>query len=208
MPTQRKNTNGMRSVKEPKRLGSQKRVADLLASGARLFADKGFEAVTMTEIAANAGASIGSLYQYFPSKEQLAATLYASQIDSILTILGQLKHDCAGAPADVFCERLFACLTEFLARNVSFAELNMLTPVDANIRAQARHKLRADFKDVLTAIKPPVPAERRSALAAVIVHLVNVTVQITRDNDTLVRERAIGELRTMLAVHMTGQSRD
>jgi AcrR family transcriptional regulator len=40
-----------------------------------LFAEKGYDAVTMTEVAARAGAPIGSLYQFFPSKETLADAL-------------------------------------------------------------------------------------------------------------------------------------
>ena len=51
----------------PKRQRGKQRVAELLAAGAAVFAEKGYAAATMTEIAARAKAPIGSLYQFFPS---------------------------------------------------------------------------------------------------------------------------------------------
>src|SRR5882672_3892273 len=61
--------------KMPRRRRGDIRVAALLESAAATFAEKGYEAATMTEIAARADAAIGSLYQFFPSKEALAAAL-------------------------------------------------------------------------------------------------------------------------------------
>src|SRR5260370_32991611 len=63
-------------AKEPKRERGKQRVAALMDAGAELFAAKGYEATTMTEIASRAGAAIGSLYQFFPSKEALAEALF------------------------------------------------------------------------------------------------------------------------------------
>jgi AcrR family transcriptional regulator len=63
-------------AKEPKRERGKLRVAALLNAGGELFAEKGYDATTMTEIAQRAGASIGSLYQFFPSKEALAEALF------------------------------------------------------------------------------------------------------------------------------------
>ena len=62
----------------PKRQRGKQRVAELLAAGAAVFAERGYAAATMTESAARAEAPIGSLYQFFPSKEALADTLVQS----------------------------------------------------------------------------------------------------------------------------------
>jgi AcrR family transcriptional regulator len=64
------------AAKEPKRERGKQRVAALIDAGAELFAEKGYGATTMTEIASRAGAAIGSLYQFFPSKEALAEALF------------------------------------------------------------------------------------------------------------------------------------
>lgn len=49
----------------------------ILEAAAHIFADRGSEGATTDAIAARAGVSIGSLYQYFPSKQALLATLAA-----------------------------------------------------------------------------------------------------------------------------------
>src|SRR6266481_8421396 len=53
----------------------EKRVAGLLQAAAAIFAEVGYEAATMRDIAERAGASIGSLYQFFPNKEVVARAL-------------------------------------------------------------------------------------------------------------------------------------
>lgn len=60
---------------EPKRRRGHPRVAAILETGTDLFARRGYDAVTMTEIAARSGTAIASLYRFFPSKEALADAL-------------------------------------------------------------------------------------------------------------------------------------
>jgi AcrR family transcriptional regulator len=55
-------------------MGSAKREA-ILAAAARLFAQKGFEATTMDDVAGAAGVSKATLYRYITSKEELRAVL-------------------------------------------------------------------------------------------------------------------------------------
>jgi AcrR family transcriptional regulator len=64
------------AARAPKRERGKQRVAALLDAGAALFAERGYHATTMTAIAQRAGAAIGSLYQFFPSKEALAEALF------------------------------------------------------------------------------------------------------------------------------------
>lgn len=44
----------------------------------RLFADKGFENVSIDEIAKSAGCSVGNIYHYFPNKDSLTAMMTAN----------------------------------------------------------------------------------------------------------------------------------
>jgi AcrR family transcriptional regulator len=91
----------------PKRARGKQRVAELLEAAAEVFAKKGYAAATMTEIAARAGAPIGSLYQFFPVKEALADTLvqnYAALMSAELQAL-QTRASCIDVKTLV--ERLF-----------------------------------------------------------------------------------------------------
>ncbi len=65
------------AARAPQRERGRARVAALMAAAAEVFAENGYDAATMTEIAARAGASIGSLYQFFPTKELIAEALHA-----------------------------------------------------------------------------------------------------------------------------------
>ncbi len=59
----------------------------ILQRASELFADRGFESVTMDEIASAAGISKGTIYLYFRSKTDLIATLLEQNVNSVLRIL-------------------------------------------------------------------------------------------------------------------------
>ena len=53
----------------------------ILTAAAHVFADHGYAAGTTNRIAERAGISIGSLYQYFPNKDAILASLLVRHID-------------------------------------------------------------------------------------------------------------------------------
>ena len=65
----------------PRKSASQKRsqatVETLLDATARVLTREGYDRASTNRIAAKAGVSVGSLYQYFPNKEALVAALVA-----------------------------------------------------------------------------------------------------------------------------------
>ncbi len=83
MSSNKSNSPKTRDPVVPQRRHRKERVATLLAVGATVIAEKGYEGATMAEIAERAGSPIGSLYRFFPSKEILANALiqrYATQV--------------------------------------------------------------------------------------------------------------------------------
>src|SRR5277367_1600945 len=94
----------------PKRQRGKQRVAELLTAGAAVFAEKGYEAATMTEIAARAGAPIGSLYQFFPTKGALADTLVQNYAALLLGDLQALEARAGELSAQALVESLFGLL--------------------------------------------------------------------------------------------------
>lgn len=63
-----------------------------------LLAEKGFEAMTVDEVAANVGIAKASLYKHFPSKEDLAAAAMAHLMGQAQAFLDTLSED--QAPLD------------------------------------------------------------------------------------------------------------
>src|ERR1700685_500303 len=93
-------------AKAPKRARGVQRVAELLDAGAALFAENGYETTTMTQIAQRAGASIGSLYQFFPSKEVLAEALFGRYVARVASLLENLVKRAPGVPPSRLANQL------------------------------------------------------------------------------------------------------
>lgn len=73
----------IRLRRPPKQQRSRGRVEEILAAARRLIGEKGIDAVKMREIAALAGGPISSVYQYFPNKSAILATLFEQWTDEI-----------------------------------------------------------------------------------------------------------------------------
>ena len=75
----------------PRKSASQKRsrvtVETLLDATARVLTRAGYDRASTNRIAATAGVSVGSLYQYFPNKEALVAALVARHNREMLQLL-------------------------------------------------------------------------------------------------------------------------
>ena len=70
----------------------------ILSSVNRLLAEKGFDAMTVDEVAADVGIAKASLYKHFASKEELAAAAMVQVLDRALALLTELEADSQVAP--------------------------------------------------------------------------------------------------------------
>ena len=88
----------MRSpLTKPRKIASQERsratVDALVEATARILVKEGFDKASTNRIAEVAGTSVGSLYQYFPSKEALvAAVIERHQQEIMQTVRGELAE--------------------------------------------------------------------------------------------------------------------
>jgi AcrR family transcriptional regulator len=82
----------------PKQQRSKETVDVILAATARVLVRDGFDRASTNRIADAAGVSIGSLYQYFPSKEALVAALVERHIEHMSEALEAKMVSLAEAP--------------------------------------------------------------------------------------------------------------
>jgi AcrR family transcriptional regulator len=76
--------------KIPRQVRAQVTVSAILEATAHILAESGYEALTTNHVAHKAGVSIGSLYQYFPSKEALVGELMDRHCDRMNALFGEV----------------------------------------------------------------------------------------------------------------------
>jgi AcrR family transcriptional regulator len=76
------------SRKKPQQERSIAMVATLLEAATRVFVKEGYAKATTNRIASAAGVSVGSLYQYFPSKDAIAVELLRRYRDGLVELVG------------------------------------------------------------------------------------------------------------------------
>ncbi len=151
----------------------RRRIEHLLDVASAVFADVGYESATTNAIAAAAGMSPGSLYQFFPNKDAIAEALAARYVDGL-----QATHDLALSP-DVATLSLDEVIDRIVDPLIAFHLANpgahaLLAGADRYPQLAARtQQLHGAMLDRITAIvaaRSPVlrPKERqRAALVSV-----------------------------------------
>jgi AcrR family transcriptional regulator len=200
MPSQK--SSAAAKPRAPQRERGRARVAALLAASTAVIAESGYEAATMTEIAARAGASIGSLYQFFPTKELIADALHRENGEDLARMLADLGARFAGKPSAALADALFADLSTFLDSHPAFIALAGRRNIDVKRKKQMRRLLRGQLAALLAQAEPPVPAKRAEILAVIVLHVIQSAVTIAGEADLPNRAAVLDELRLMLRRHM------
>src|SRR5258706_7998022 len=118
----------------PQQERAARRVDALLEAAGAVIVERGFEAATMTEIAARAGASIGAVYQYFPNKDALVLALrtrYGDEMDARWSALSAASE---GMSVPELVDGLFGMMVEFMATHPAYIPL---LSVSLNFRRDA-----------------------------------------------------------------------
>jgi len=190
------------SARPPQRERGRLRVAALLDAGRAVFAAKGFDGATMTGIAAQAGASIGSLYQFFPTKELLAEAIMAGDTEALLEKLSAFEAAASGWSAAQLASHLAPALVAFRADHPAFAVLLETTGAPAAMAAAAGRAVRERVRAILAAAAPGRSATRLDAAAAAVQQVMKGAVAVRAQPDPLGRA-ALTELTTMLRLYLT-----
>jgi AcrR family transcriptional regulator len=100
----------------PRKSASQERsrltVDALLEATARVLMKEGYDRASTNKIAAVAGVSIGSLYQYFPSKEALVAAVIDRHMHEMLQVVRDALVKVATRPIEVAARELVSVMLD------------------------------------------------------------------------------------------------
>lgn len=79
--------------REPQQARSREKRAEILRAAAALFAERGYAGTTSDDIAAAAGVSVGTFYNYFRNKRQALVTLVIERLEEIFSNLQLAQMD-------------------------------------------------------------------------------------------------------------------
>ncbi|MET8851437.1 TetR/AcrR family transcriptional regulator [Amycolatopsis sp. NPDC004625] len=80
----------------PRQARSREKLARVLAAADRLLAEDGVEALTTTRVAAEAGVSVGALYQYLPDRDAITEALAELYLGRLETLMDSFAEQAAG----------------------------------------------------------------------------------------------------------------
>jgi AcrR family transcriptional regulator len=188
---------GTSIARAPKRARGKERVAKLLQAATAVFAEKGYEAATMTEIAARAGAPIGSLYQFFPVKEALADTLVQNYLELLAADLQALAARAPHIDTATLVEALFGLLRghpQERAAALPLAEARMGEQV---LRSTFRNLVRREIAAILRARAPALHAASAREIAVVVLQLMKANSSLSDEAGLPGRLAGMNELRAL-----------
>ncbi len=184
------------TAKEPKRKRGIARVAKLLDAGAAVFAEQGYRAATMTEIAARAEAPIGSLYQFFPNKDVLADALVARYAEHVEAALDRIRAQVADLDGSQLADRLLDVLVAHAAeRSLALSLLDARWEQPGVRPGVLRESLRKRITGILTLWRPQLPEEQAEVMSVVLFQAMKSLVQLHEEKRYPGKAEAIAHWR-------------
>lgn len=192
------------TAKEPKRKRGIARVAKLLDAGAAVFAEQGYRAATMTEIAARAEAPIGSLYQFFPNKDVLADALVARYAEHVEAALDRIRAQVADLDGSQLADRLLDVLVAHAAeRSLALSLLDARWEQPGVRPGVLRESLRKRITEILTLWRPQLPEEQAEVMSVVLFQAMKSLVQLHEEKRYPGKAEAIAHWRGWVQRYLT-----
>ncbi|NTF79572.1 TetR/AcrR family transcriptional regulator [Agrobacterium rhizogenes] len=184
-------------MRTPKRRRGHDRVAVLLEAAATVFVDKGYDAATMTEIAAKAHSSIGSLYQFFPTKPLLAEALHIDRLERLKAVFQDIAEKSGGLSAADSGEAIFDRLAAFIETFPEYPVLAARRDIPRDRKLRSRAEVKELISSILRRAEPPV-TDDVALMSAIILELIRIAVIAANEPEAVEDRRLIRELRLML----------
>lgn len=199
MPSQ----NSSQSGRSPQRQRGRERVAALLSAASACFVERGYDATTMTEIAARAGASIGSLYQFFPTKESVAEALMLDHAEALYARMERLLEQVPGWDTNELAGRLIRTFADYRKQHPSFVALQEATGSQPSLLGRTiRQRMRDYLCQILAIHAPKLAAGDLRPAAMVVQQLMKAATALQNEQPATLRQSAQTQLQRALALYL------
>lgn len=150
----------------------------------------------MSEIAGRAGASIGSLYQFFPNKKSLAEELRAEYCRELQLRWEPLKRDAQNLNLRELVDHLINIMVGFYEDHPAFLKL-LDAPLSPG-RFSARLRFREQLTDLFAASKPRMPRQKAHRLAVVTQQIMRALRVVYAESKPAERPYFVQEFKALL----------
>lgn len=179
-----------------------KRVEAILDAAEVLFADVGYEATTTEAIAQHAGASIGSLYQFFPNKKALFDALAARYLDrSRLLFAGLVSEGALDMPWPELLDRVIDSFWMIHGSQTSFRAIWIHGKISLELLAagdEVNREFAARVEQLLVHHAPAIPKKKRELIAMMLVETASALLFVASRRDEKTAALLVGETKSML----------
>jgi len=101
VPARSLSKAALKPRKRPRQERSRQTVEAILIAAAQVFERRGYAAGTTDAIAARAGVSVGSVYQYFPNKDAILVALVERHLEEGFALVSRLLREAREDPVDL-----------------------------------------------------------------------------------------------------------
>lgn len=188
-----------------RRVPTQKRSKEkfdlILATAKSLVGEHGNDAVSMREIAKQAGLPISSIYQYFPDKNAILAAIMQGYFDGIRELIKAFLLDCESL--DDLCQGLMAGVDTFYSMFKQEPTLAVLwAGMQANqelkqLDAQDSHINANLIAEKISEILPSKDRQEIFSAALLLLHTLGMTARLALDESDDGAKAIIAEFKTL-----------
>ena len=187
---------------EPVQERGRERVAKILQSASRLVLETGHLDIKMTHVAKSAGIPIGSVYQFFPTRDALIGQLYATQMtaideslregiaqaDSLDTLISGIRGTLANQLSTVKRRPILALIWSSASSHPAIRKADL-----ANTQKNA-----SVLCDRICALGNISDHERAKSTALIVCHVWGSVIQLCLDVDEVESERMLDAYAAMI----------
>jgi len=190
---------------ELRRLPCQKRglrrVEALLCAAATEIGEVGYDAATMSSIAARAGASIGSLYQFFPNKVAIVQALRSHYCDEFELLWAPLSSEATHLSWKELVIRMVDSTVVFVDRHPAFLAL-LDAPGSTPVSPAARKRFQKLVATFLLARRPRMAADKALRLATMMLQMMKAMNFLYRELSPAERRPYVKEFKILLQCYL------
>ncbi|ACB95799.1 TetR/AcrR family transcriptional regulator [Beijerinckia indica] len=185
----------------PKRERGRFRVAAIMDAAAALFAERGYDAATMTEIAARSKTAIGSLYRFFPTKESLADALLTRYGDLMTRRLDEITEAAASLSSSALADSLIDLMLERQADRAAALVLIEAHSSPADKRSTLRAVTHRRIATLLVSVNGTLPQARAETMAMLLLHVLKAVPMLACEGGEI-REDLLAETRELVRLYV------